>query len=471
VRVLERDENHEGAARALEEIYRAEERFRELRTLLERRKDLAVEPSERKDLLFQICDLDEGVLEDEEAAARDYSEILELDPSNPRAFKALERLHTGAERWRDLDDLLARAVPHVDSVVDRAQLRFRRGELHALRLSDPDGACELLEETLSEQPKHKGARRALEALMTNEGLRQRIARTLEPLFEADGDFTRLSQVLRVQREALPSERSPEAAALLSRIARITEENLKKPSEALDAYREALRLDPADAANKLNVERLATQSGRFEDLAAAWEDAFRATDEDNLALRGELLRRAAELYDHRLSDAERARDAWKRLLDLDPTSLDTAQAGGCGPVSAVSAGRAQWRDLIDVLRRQAEWSQGERSQVAAVPHRRDSKDAAVWIAKRRLRPIARSSTRMRRKCAHSMRWSPSTSPRSSGRADRNPAAAGRSGADSQTRRDLLWRIAEVIEVKLEDRDEAITGYGVILSERAEDVPSD
>ena len=63
--------------------------------MLERRKDLAVEASERKELLFQICDLDEGVLEDEEAAARDYAEILELDPSNTRGFKALERLHTG----------------------------------------------------------------------------------------------------------------------------------------------------------------------------------------------------------------------------------------------------------------------------------------------------------------------------------------------------------------------------------------
>ena len=469
VRVLERDENHEGAARALEEIYRAEERFRELRTLLERRKDLAVEPSERKDLLFQICDLDEGVLEDEEAAARDYSEILELDPSNPRAFKALERLHTGAERWRDLDDLLARAVPHVDSVVDRAQLRFRRGELHALRLSDPDGACELLEETLSEQPKHKGARRALEALMTNEGLRQRIARTLEPLFEADGDFTRLSQVLRVQREALPSERSPEAAALLSRIARITEENLKKPSEALDAYREALRLDPADAANKLNVERLATQSGRFEDLAAAWEDAFRATDEDNLALRGELLRRAAELYDHRLQDASRARDAWKRLLDLDPTSLDTAKPAAVA-LARLYEQSAQHSELIEVLRRQAEWAQGS-----------DRKELLFRIGDIQktllLDPQAAVST------YREILDSDAQEVRALDALEALHVEQGQwhelieilrrrvdLAQSSAARRDLLWRIAEVIEGRLEDQAEAITAYQVILDERADDLPT-
>jgi len=118
---------------------------------------------------------------------------------------------------------------------------------------------------------------------------------------------------------------------------------------------------ADAANKLNVERLATQSGRFEDLAAAWEDAFRATDEDNLALRGELLRRAAELYNHRLQDASRVRDAWNRLLDLDPTSLDTAKPAAVA-LARLYEQSAQHSELIEVLRHQAEWAQGSDHKV-------------------------------------------------------------------------------------------------------------
>src|SRR5207245_2892513 len=73
-RVLERDETHEAAARALEQIYRSTERFRELRQLLERRKEMALDNADRKELLFQICDLDEGVLEDDQAATRDYAE-------------------------------------------------------------------------------------------------------------------------------------------------------------------------------------------------------------------------------------------------------------------------------------------------------------------------------------------------------------------------------------------------------------
>ena len=469
VRVLERDESHEGAARALEEIYRSGERFAELRQLLERRKDLAVEPSERKELLFQICDLDEGVLEDEEAAAKDYAEILELDPSNTRAFKALERLHTGAERWRDLDDLLGRAVPHVESAAERAQLRFRRGELHAHRLDDADGACDLLEEALSEQPKHKGARKALEGLMGNPGLRQRIARTLEPLFESDGQWDKLAQVLRVQREALPEQRSPEAAALLARIARITEERLKQLPEALGAYREALRLDPGDVSNRENVERIATQLGRFEDLAAAWEEAFQAADEDNLALRGDLLRRAAELYDSQLQDPQRARDAWKRLLELDPTSLDTARPATVA-LARLYEQAAQWRELIEVLRKQAEWAQGgDRKEllfrVGEIEHDLLSDSTAAVATYREILESdaqeGRALDALERIHSGQGQWSELIEI-----LRRRVELAPDGGA----RRDLLWRIAEVIEKKIADRDEAITAYHIILDERAEDLPT-
>ena len=99
---------NEGAAKALELIYRSGERFRELGVPLERRKDLAVEPSERKDLLFQICDLEEGVLKDEGRSPR-LRRDLELEPASVRLQSPWNAC--GRRRWRDLDELLARAVP------------------------------------------------------------------------------------------------------------------------------------------------------------------------------------------------------------------------------------------------------------------------------------------------------------------------------------------------------------------------
>src|SRR5206468_12649544 len=129
---------------ALVQLYSVHERWSDLRALLEGKKARALEAESRLSLLYQISDLDEGVLDDSAAATKDYIEVLELDPGSQRAFRALERLYMGAESWRALDELLARRVPFatVDSgsPESRAHLTFRRAELHAHRLDDAAGA-------------------------------------------------------------------------------------------------------------------------------------------------------------------------------------------------------------------------------------------------------------------------------------------------------------------------------------------
>src|SRR5207244_1286962 len=101
---------HEGALHSLERHYRAAERYPELRALLAQRKQQAESADAKRDLLFQICDLDEGVLDDTVAAGASYREVLEVDPSSLRAFKALERIYSSGEKWRDLDALYEKAI-------------------------------------------------------------------------------------------------------------------------------------------------------------------------------------------------------------------------------------------------------------------------------------------------------------------------------------------------------------------------
>ncbi|HEX8953331.1 MAG TPA: hypothetical protein VF945_15860, partial [Polyangia bacterium] len=109
-RVLSRDEANEDAQIALVQLYSVHERWQDLRSLLEGKKARALDPEARLSLLYQISDLDEGVLDDRAAATRDYIEVLELDPGSQRAFRALERLYTTEESWRALDELLARRI-------------------------------------------------------------------------------------------------------------------------------------------------------------------------------------------------------------------------------------------------------------------------------------------------------------------------------------------------------------------------
>ena len=474
-RVIERDPRHDNAFAALERHYRDAEQFPALRALLAQRKDLAESPEARRDLLFQIADLDEGVLGDEEAAARTYGEALEADPSSQRAFRALERIHTGRARWGELDQLYSRAVPWTDEAVERAHLKLKRADLHAARLDDAAGACDLYEEALAEDARNDGARKGLERLMAHaEGargeLRHRAAKILEPLFAADEAWPKLVQVLEVQRERAPGR---EAVELLARIARLVEDKLGSRQQAFTAWREALRLDPTDETVRAEVERLANVLERWSDLAEAWEDAEKRCDTNDLLLRAELTRKAAQLYDEQILDPEKARAAWRRLLDLDPTRLETARPAAEALARLYEAEEA-WPELIDVLRRQCEWAEegGARKELqrrigliqedllddtaaAVATHREildgDPEDREALDALERLY-AARGEWRelvevLRRRVDLSH--------------------------DAAVRRDLLWRIADLTEHKLFDgrpESDVITAWAAILDEQPEDVPA-
>ncbi|MSP60174.1 MAG: tetratricopeptide repeat protein [Myxococcales bacterium] len=469
-RVLERDPRHDGAFRALERHHRADENYKELRLLLVQRKELALEMTERRELLFQICDLDEGVFEDAEAAARTYSEALEVDPASQRAFKALERIYSRAEKWLDQDELYERAVPYAGKAEERAQLKLKRADLHAQRLDDPPGACDLYEEALGEDGKNDGARKGVEKLMNRPELRLRAARIMEPLFAADEAWAKLVQVLTAQREKVEGR---EAVELLARIARLVEDKQGSRQQAFGSWREALRLDPTDEAVRTEVERLGCALERFAELAQAWEEAEARCEPHDLLLRADLLRKAALLYDAQIGDAARARAAWRRLLDLDPTRLETARPAAEALARLYEAEEA-WPDLIEVLRRQAEWADpGEprkefQRRVGLIQEDLASDLAAAVATHREIldadpedRPALDALERL-----HSARseWSDLCE------ILRRRVELSR---DSAARRDLLWRIAELTEQRLHPgqvNSDVLAGYTAILDEQPEDVPT-
>ena len=477
-RVLRRDPANEDAQVALVQLYSVNERWADLRALLEGKKARALDSESRLSLLYQISDLDEGVLDDRPAATRDYIEVLEIDPGSQRAFRALERLYTTDDNWRALDELLARRVPFAPTPAERpdsagtpegrAHLTFRRGELHANRLDDAGGAADLFEQALAIEPRHEGARKGLEALMKRPELRQRIAKALEPLYRTDEAWPKLALVLGAQREAAEGQ---EAAALLAQLGELQEEKLGARQLALATWREALRIDPADKKIRTNVERLATLLGRQAELAAAWEEAFLASDPGDLGLRGELLESAAELYEHELSDIDKARVTWKRLLDLDPTNLHSARPAAAALARLYESGE-EWRPLIDVLHRQSAWADDAEAKkellfrIGRIEEELLVDPAAAIGTYGEI--LDEYPTELRALDAleklHQAQgqWPQLTDVLRRRLELTDPAY--------ETRRDLMWRIAQLHERELGDAGEAIAGYHAILDERPEDLPA-
>jgi tetratricopeptide (TPR) repeat protein len=482
-RVLARDPGHAGADVALVTLLSSNEKWPALRAFLAEKAERALSPSEKMGLLFRVAELDEGVLGNDDAAIADYAAVLAIDPAGPeaaRAARALDRLYTEKERWRDLDALLEARVPYAapggDGVDSRGHLLARRGELAMTRLDQPARAAELFEQAILDDPKHEVARRGLETLMKRPELRQRIARALEPLYEREEAWPKLALVLGAQREA-PELREPrdpvragEALALAVRLAEIQEQRLGARQLALATWREALRLAPSEIKVRENVERLCTLLSRPADLAAAWEEALLVSDPADLALRAELLEKAAGIYEEELRDRERAKQAWRRLLELDPTNVQTSRPAAIALARLYEA-EESWPGLIEVLHRQADW--------ADAPS--EKKELLFRIGR-----IQEELTVDPKAAVATYREILEVDPEERGALDALERLHNAEGAwpelvdilkrrldlerDPAARRDLAWRLAQISERELKDGTQAIAWYHAILDERPDDLPA-
>ncbi|HTB60233.1 MAG TPA: tetratricopeptide repeat protein, partial [Polyangia bacterium] len=348
--ILASEQLHAGAFRALARLYKEGQRWPELRALLDARQLAALDARERLDLLAQIAELDEASLADPEHALGAYEKMLELDPSDLRAHRALERLYATRERWVDLEALLGTRVGFA-SETEVPELEFRRADLRAGRLDNVAGALDLLEGIVEAAPHHEGARRLLEKLLAVPAQRQRVAQILAPVYEKSGAWARLAAILEVQREVL---QGTEAAALLARVADLQESKLQARAVALTTWRQVLAADALHPDALPEIERLATTLERFSELVDVYQELAFRRDASDISGRADLLSRAAQLYAGRLNNRRAAIDAWKLVLNLDQNNLPTAVPAAAA-LEALYAETNDVANLVKTLQLQARWA--------------------------------------------------------------------------------------------------------------------
>jgi tetratricopeptide (TPR) repeat protein len=348
--ILKAEPLHEAAFRALARLYRDGQHWSELRALLDARQLAALDVRERLDLLAQIAELDESVLNDAEHALAAYEKMVELDPADVRAHRALDRHYATRERWSDLEALLGARLAFA-APAELPDLEFRRAELRATQLENIAGAVDLLESIVATAPGHEGARRLLEKLLAVPAQRQRVARILEPVYESSGAWARLTAILEVEREAL---KGAEAAALLARVAELQEHRLQARASALATWRQVLAVDPGHPDALAEIERLGTALERFSELVDVYQELAFRRDASDLAGRADLLARAARLYAGRLNNRRAAIDAWKLVLNLDQNNLETA-APAAAALEALYAETDDVASLVKILQLQSRWT--------------------------------------------------------------------------------------------------------------------
>lgn len=466
--ILNVDPTHAGAYRALTRLYRDGERWSDLRSLVQEREKLTIEPGAKIDLLAQIAEIDESVLDDNDHAVATFQRMLELDPSDMRAYRALDRHYAARERWADLEDLLARQTAFADRS-EAPQLAYRRSEIRFGRLGAEQvgAALDLLEGVVRTMPEHEGARRLLERALGMPEHRQRAARLLEPLYEASAAWARLVAVLEIEREA---RHGADAAALLARIAGLQESRLQARAAALATWRQVIECEPGRPGALVEIERIATALERFEEICVVYVDLAGRLDAADLTARADLLGRAARMKVGRLGDRPGAIELWRKVIDLDPSNLDTARPAA----SALEQLYAEVGDiarLVGVLRMQADWTEEVGPQISLlfrIASLQEKSLGDVGVAVATLRDVLEADPANGAALDHLERIFDAGAQHE----ERVEILRRRIelAADAAGRRELLRRIARIEEQDLRDEDEAVACQVAILDEAPDDVPA-
>ena len=463
VEVLAREPDHIASLNALERLHAQAGDPVALVDVLERKTELTEATAKRKPLLTRIAELQETLLDDPSAAIETWRRMLADDEADTDALDQLERLLADGERWPELSALLDHRVSVSDEDAGRVEVEFRLAQVLERRLGEGGRALDLYRQILATDPTHARTHDAMAALFHDpEGTEalgiphDAVAEILEPLYRADDDAANLAAVLEVQQAARDG-RPDEQVRILRELVQLQEKALRNIDAAFDASGRVLQIMPEDADNRADLNRLAEQTARFDDLAELLSTA--AVDTSDPDLRVELLLSLGQVEEQHRGQDDRAIEVYREVISIDP---DRAQA--------VDA-------LVDVFTRRAAWDELVRLHL----DRAESADASEqrlalsFEACRILEDVMADTDRAIEVYRGILSFEPTNArafKRLHGiftREDRADALADllRDRLDSVTepadRASLRYELGDVLETRLNDLDGAIAAWHTVLME--------
>jgi tetratricopeptide (TPR) repeat protein len=308
-------------------------------------------PATAGEILTRVAQIAGDMLADVERSEGIYRRILALDPTDPAlvipAARALGEIYASSGRAEELVGVLALEVRLEESLTARRALYERIGTLYETELDDPKkaiealrarldddstdeealGALERLYEKIGESRELVSVLRAREQCTSDAGERQRVmvkaaailADKLDSLPEAIDAYTAVLDELGPQRSTLAalaglyerserwaelgeilevdlsvSEETADRIALLARLGDLRRQHRDDLQGALDAYREALELDPTDARCRAALESLLDVADARRDAAEILTPLYEADGDSERLLK--VLDIEAELAD-------------------------------------------------------------------------------------------------------------------------------------------------------------------------------
>lgn len=294
--VLEVDAENLPALDALEAIYEAQGKVRDLIRVCEIKAELPISVDDRVALYRKIA---RSALhrQDSVKAEESLTQLLELDGSDADAMKALELIYRQREDYLRVTETMERRARVTEDGAELAVLKRQIGQLRSQFLDDHRGAADAYEEALELSPDDP------EALLALEGLYERLL-----------SWPELVRILE-RRAAAAETGSAEERDALVRLAGIEERHLGKVDQAIAHYEHVLASDPTNEDSVNELLRIYHKYERWSALCEAYERKLTLTDNPGEALVLKL--KAAEVYEEKVGDHARAAALVGEVLERAP----------------------------------------------------------------------------------------------------------------------------------------------------------
>ncbi len=276
----------------------------ELITMYRQEMEISRNESQKISLLYKIGELYEEKLVRLDDAIAAYQQVLEIQPGNFPALKALGRIYSSQRDWANLIEILEKEATAIEDPNQKTIALFRVAEIWEYQLQRPEKAIETHQYILQLLNDH--------ALSLNALIR---------LYTARKEWR---EVLSVYERELSATTNPaRQIQILFRMAEIHANEVNDLVQAADTYEKILSIEPDHLASMEALERIYLAQRNYPSLMKVYEAMAQRTTDDQLkiALHGQI----ADIKQNRLQPPQNAAENYLRILELDPKHSEATHA--------------------------------------------------------------------------------------------------------------------------------------------------
>jgi len=302
--LLQNEDLRAEAAGILENIYEERGDWSKLLTALDILAEAEGDPDRRVALLRKIARVSSEMLNDHSRAFRALASALREQPAHVETRAEIERIAEISSTWKQLTELYDQIAENLTDAQLARSYWMRSAQIDDQQLGLVDEAAKGYAHVLSLDP---GDVEALDAL--------------EALFSRTQRWTDLVGVIerRIEQTTDPDRREQ----LFVQMARIYDEQLGRPDDAVSSYRRVLESDPANTTALSALDALFTRQRMWSDLAENLEAQLSLATEDEAQIA--LMLRLAALRESEMGQVDQAIEGYRSVLERDVSNAQALSA--------------------------------------------------------------------------------------------------------------------------------------------------